>query len=96
MSGNLTDIFNTKCMNGVAKTILTRWFNEVKKLAGCALLTIIGIFVNHYDTIPNFFVNRQKNAGAKQFNAKVMAFRIKSKGITDIPFFLFRLSKLCA
>ncbi|MDE6091228.1 MAG: transposase [Duncaniella sp.] len=51
---------------------------------------------NHYDTILNFFINRSTNAGAESFNAKVKAFRSQFRGVTDIPFFLFRLSKLCA
>ncbi|WP_188533775.1 transposase, partial [Bacteroides luhongzhouii] len=53
-------------------------------------------FRNHYDTILNYFVNRSTNAGAESFNAKVKAFRSQFRGVTDIPFFLFRLSKLCA
>ena len=59
-------------------------------------LFVIDTFVNHYDTILNFFVNRQTNAGAESFNAKVKAFRSQFRGVADIPFFLFRLSKLCA
>lgn len=92
----LTDIFNMKCMKDVARTKLARWFNEVEKLAGNAFQTVIDTFINHYDTILNFFVNRQTNAGAESFNAKVKAFRSQFRGVTDIPFFLFRLSKLCA
>ncbi|MEA4885890.1 MAG: transposase, partial [Bacteroides graminisolvens] len=53
-------------------------------------------FINHYDTILNFFVNRQTNASAESFNAKVKAFRSQFRGVSDIPFFLFRLSRLCA
>lgn len=48
------------------------------------------------DTILNFFVNRQTNASAESFNAKVKAFRSQFRGVSDIPFFLFRLSRLCA
>ncbi len=92
----LTDIFNRKCAKDVARTKLARWFNEVEKLAGNAFRTVIDTFANHYDTILNFFVNRQTNAGAESFNAKVKAFRSQFRGVADIPFFLFRLSKLCA
>ena len=51
---------------------------------------------NHYDTILNFFDNRATNANAESFNAKVKAFRAQFRGVTDIPFFLYRLMKLCA
>ena len=92
----LTDIFNKKYVKDVARTKLAKWFNEVEKLAGNAFQTVIDTFVNHYDTILNFFVNRKTNAGAESFNAKVKAFRSQFRGVTDIPFFLFRLAKLCA
>lgn len=92
----LTDIFNRKSIKDVARAKLARWFNEVEKLAGNAFQTVIDTFVNHYDTILNFFVDRQTNAGAESFNAKVKAFRRQFRGVVDIPFFLFRLSKLCA
>lgn len=92
----LTNIFNAKCIKDVARTKLARWFNEVEKLTGNSFQTVIDTFVNHYDTILNFFVNRQTNAGAEAFNAKVKAFRAQFRGVTDISFFLFRLSKLCA
>ena len=62
----LTEIFNRKCVKDVARTKLARWFNEVEKLAGNAFQTVIDTFVNHYDTILNFFVNRQTNAGIVQ------------------------------
>ena len=92
----LTDIFNRRYHKNVARLKLARWFNEVEKLAGNAFQTVIDTFVNHYDTILNFFVNRQTNAAAESFNAKVKAFRSQFRGVADIPFFLFRLSKLCA
>ena len=92
----LTDIFNRRYIKDVARTKLARWFNEVERLAGNAFQTVIETFVNHYDTILNFFVNRQTNAAAESFNAKVKAFRSQFRGVVDIPFFLFRLSKRCA
>ncbi len=92
----LTDIFNRKCIKDVARTKLAWWFNKVEKLAGNAFQTVIETFTNHYDTILNFFVDRQTNAGAESFNAKVKAFRSQFRGVSDIPFFLFRLMKLCA
>ena len=58
--------------------------------------TVIDSFKNHYDSVLNFFVNRATNANAESFNAKVKAFRAQFRGVTDIPFFLYRLMKLCA
>lgn len=92
----LTDIYNAKCIKDVARLKLARWFNEVEVLGVDNFYRVIGTFENHYDTILNFFENRATNANAESFNAKVKAFRTQFRGVTDIPFFLYRLSKLCA
>ena len=36
------------------------------------------------------------NASTESFKAKVKAFRLQFKGVTDIPFFIFRLATLFA
>ena len=69
---------------------------KVDRMDGGQFRTVTETFRNHYDTILNYFNNRSTNAGAESFNAKVKAFRSQFRGVTDIPFFLFRLSKLCA
>jgi transposase len=50
----------------------------------------------HYLSILSFFINRSANASAESFNAKVKAFRATSRGVRDLKFFLFRLSKIYA
>lgn len=93
---DLTDIFNLKVEKNAARLELARWYNKVDEMDGGQFRTVTETFRNHYDTILNYFVNRSTNAGAESFNAKVKAFRSQFRGVTDIPFFLFRLSKLCA
>ena len=56
----------------------------------------VGLLLEAGPAVLNFFVNRATNAGAESFNAKVKAFRAQFRGVSDIPFFLFRLMKLCA
>lgn len=92
----LTDIFNMKVDKDVARLHLARWYDKVDRMDGGQFRTVTETFRNHYDTILNYFVSRSTNAGAESFNAKVKAFRSQFRGVTDIPFFLFRLSKLCA
>ncbi len=93
----LTDIFNTRTTKDRARLKLAKWYNEVERLgAGNQFITVLNTFYNHYDTILNFFDSRSTNAFAESFNSKVKAFRSQFHGVTDIPFFLFRLCKLCA
>ena len=92
----LTDIYNARSIKDAARLKLAKWFNEVEKLGVDNFYTVIDTFKNHYDTMLGFFVNRATNANAESFNAKVKAFRARIRGVTDIPFFLYRLMKLCA
>lgn len=92
----LTDIYNARSIKDAARLKPAKWFNKVEKLGVDNFYTVIDTFKNHYDTILNFFVNRATNANAESFNAKVKAFRAQFRGVTDIPFFLYRLMKLCA
>lgn len=50
----------------------------------------------HLVNILNFFNNRNTNANAESFNAKIKLFRANQRGVVDTKFFLFRLQKLFA
>ena len=105
MSLELTDIYfvlrtkykyNQKISKGVALTKLARWYDKVKKLNLKFFKSVIETMKNNYATIVNFFVNRSTNASAESFNAKIKAFRSQFRGVRDIPFFIYRLTRLCA
>ena len=46
------------------------------------------------DEVLNYFINRSTNAGAESLNSKMKAFRAQLRGVSDLPFFMFRLSKI--
>jgi transposase len=48
------------------------------------------------DNILNFFNNRNTNANAESFNAKIKLFRANLRGVSNTTFSLFRLAKLFA
>jgi len=50
----------------------------------------------HLDNILNFFNNRNTNANAESFNAKIKLFRANQRGVVDTKFFLFRLQNIFA
>ncbi|MCK5137948.1 MAG: transposase [Bacteroidales bacterium] len=58
--------------------------------------TISATIYSHYPNILNFFDNRNTNASAESFNAKLKNFRAVMRGVTDVNFFLFRIAKLYA
>lgn len=43
------------------------------------------------DEILNYFIDHSTNAGAESFNSKIKGFRAQLRGVSDLPFFMFRL-----
>lgn len=83
-------------VRGIALTKLAHWYQEVEKLDSKYFNSVINTMQNNYAQIANFFLNRATNASAESFNAKVKAFRAQFRGVRDIPYFIFRLTKLFA
>ena len=96
VSMKLTEIFNSKSSRGEALTKLARWYEEVEKLNCKYFNSVIQTMQNNYATIANYFENRSTNASAESFNAKVKAFRNQFRGVSDIPFFIYRLKTIFA
>jgi len=96
LTHSLRLIFSKTEVKGVAYTKLARWFNDVTDSGFKSFNTISATIYVHYQNILNFFDNRSTNASAESFNAKIKAFRATQRGVVDIPFFLFRLSKIYA
>lgn len=89
-------IFTHTKIKGVAYTKMAKWFNDITDSGFKSFNTISATVYTHYPEILNFFDNRSTNASAESFNAKIKAFRATQRGVRDIPFFLFRLSKIYA
>ena len=92
----LTNVHNKHYDKDVARGKLALWYNKIEKLGYGCFRTVTNTMQNYYETILNYFVNRETNAFAESFNAKIKAFRAQFRGVGDIPFFIFRLCKLTA
>ena len=75
---------------------LALWYQDVELANIDSFRTVSKTLETHYESILNFFNNRSTNASAESFNAKIKAFRSSSRGVRDIPFFLFRLANIYA
>ena len=80
----------------IAHTKFTKWLEKTKVLNIKEFNTVANTITNNFDNILNFFYNRNTNANAESFNAKVKLFRANLRGVIDNSFFLFRISKLFA
>jgi len=79
-----------------AKERFKKWIEETieKKLE--TFYTTANTVKANFENILNFFINRNTNASAESFNAKIKLFRANLRGVTDTSFFLFRMHKLFA
>jgi len=96
LSLNLGEIFKKCKSKEHAFKHLAIWHNQVEDCGIDAFKTVGRSIQAHYLSILNFFINRSTNASAESFNAKIKAFRATSRGVRDVKFFLFRLSKIYA
>ena len=96
LTHSLRVIYNKNTIKDAARLSLARWYNLVADSGFKSFNTISATMYEHYDEILNFFTNRSTNASAESFNAKIKAFRASLRGVSDISFFLYRLTKIYA
>nr|WP_148781328.1 transposase [Aquimarina intermedia] len=92
----LRSIFNTATSIQSAYTKLAHWYKDVEQTGFKAFNTIANTITINYRSILNYFINRSTNASAESFNAKIKAFRAQFRGVKNVEFFLFRLTRIFA
>ena len=80
----------------MAKERFRKWIEETMDQKLETFYTTANTVKANFDNILNFFNNRNTNANAESFNAKIKLFRANLRGVTNTSFFLFRLNKLFA
>jgi transposase len=73
-----------------------KWTEKVRQAAFKSFSTIARTMSIHYKNILNYFDNRNTNASAEAFNAKIKAFRAQFRGVKNVEFFLYRLTTIFA
>ena len=96
LSNSLRQIFNHRSTKDSARLNLARWYNDVEQSGIDSFQTIMDTIQLHYDEILNYYNHRSTNASAEQLNSKIKAFRKSLRGVQDLSFFFFRLSKIYA
>lgn len=96
LTHSLRMIFAKNSTKDGARLALAKWYDKVDRSGFRSFNVISATLYEHYEEVLNFFVNRSTNAFAESFNAKVKAFRAQLRGVTDIKFFLFRLTTIYA
>ena len=96
LANSLRQIFNRRSTKDSARLNLARWYNDVERSGIDSFHTIMDTIQLHYDEILNYYNHRSTNASAEQLNSKIKAFRKSLRGVHDLSFFFFRLTKIYA
>lgn len=96
LSHSLRMIFSKRSAKDGARLNMAKRYNKVEEAGFHSFNVIAATFCQHSEEMLNFYIRRSTNAAAESFNAKIKAFRDELRGAADIPFFLFRLTKLYA
>jgi transposase len=96
LAQTLSHLFENNTNKDVAQLKLAQWYHKVEKSQFKSFNTISRSIQLHYIPILRYFNNRSTNASAESFNAKIKEFRAQFRGVRDVKFFLYRLTKLFA
>lgn len=90
---NLRSIFRNKGIDrNQAREKIHQWY---QKVADCPLREVKvarDTIREKEDEVLNYFISRSTNAAAESLNSKIKAFRSQLHGVSDLPFFMYRLS----
>ena len=90
---SLRNVFRMKTLDRVnARNRLHEWY---QKVAGCFLREVKSArdaVRFKEEEVLNYFINRSTNAAAESLNSKLKRFRAQLHGVSDLPFFMYRVS----
>ena len=90
---SLRNVFRMKTLDRVnARNRLHEWY---QKVAGCSLREVKSArdaVRFKEEEVLNYFINRSTNAAAESLNSKLKRFRAQLHGVSDLPFFMYRVS----
>lgn len=75
---------------------MARWYKDVENFGEDSFNRVLETFQNNYKTIINYFEKRVTNASTESFNAKIKALRSQFRGVGNIKFFMYRITKFYA
>ena len=97
LSHSLRIIFNNKnATKESAKNSLSAWYEKVRRFKNDDFSIMAETMESREDELLNFFLFRSTNASAEALNTKIKAFRAQLRGVIDLKFFLFRLTRIYA
>ena len=91
---SLRSIFDKRQDKEKARKALHSWYKNVGKSKIRELFAVRDAIMGKEEYVLNYFNNRSTNASAESFNSKIKGFRTQVRGVSDLPFFMYRLVKI--
>lgn len=76
------------------KTRLQKWCDDVQASGFEALKTAAETIESRIEEVANYFEERNTNASAESLNSKLKGFRSMLRGVSDLQFFMYRVSTI--
>lgn len=91
----LRSIFKSKKLdrNG-AKVKLHEWYQLTKDCTIREVKSARDAIKDREEYVLNYFINRAINAAAESLNSKLKSFRAQVRGVSDLPFFMYRVCQI--
>ena len=70
------------------------WYKTVNRCTIREVKSARDAIKSREDNVLNYFIARSTNASAESLNSKMKAFRAQLRGVSDLPFFMYRLSTI--
>lgn len=91
----LRGIFKNKSLTKeTAATALEKWYTRVEASGFKTLVNVADTIESRQDHVLNYFKGRHTNASAESLNSKIKGFRSMLRGVSDLPFFMYRVSRI--
>ena len=88
----LRAVFRSKTLTkDSARDKLHGWYKAVNSCTMREIKSARDAIKSREDNVLNYFIARSTNASAESLNSKMKAFRAQLRGVSDLPFFMFRL-----
>lgn len=90
---SLRNVFRMKTLDRVnARNRLHEWYQKVAGYSLREVKSARDAVRFKEEEVLNYFINRSTNAAAESLNSKLKRFRAQLHGVSDLPFFMYRVS----
>ena len=88
----LRAIFRSKTLTKeTAREKLHGWYKTVNRCTIREVKSARDAIKSREDNVLNYFIARSTNASAESLNSKLKGFRAQLRGVSDLPFFMYRI-----